>query len=645
MKISVEGNSYTILLEGGRPITSKIAVARNDEEAAVVESLTLSHDGLSVTGNSPCGIVSVSFKQTQDAGKDAITLCASIDATAAARRIKLSPFYDVTIENAKHLFTHGRSMGGCITANLPAVQSEPGADASSVMKFTSCFQTVISLADSKLHLSSPIRHKHITRTTGVADGTTIKSLAVTTQIEFPEPGRYTTPEITVAWVDDGHRALCEYGDAQVSEPLPKEPQPIGWNTWDYYRWTITEEEVMKNADFIASDPVLSKHVKRIIIDDGWQYCYGEWLENPLFPSGMKAVAENIRKMGFTPGLWLAPLIVEPQSRIGQWDTDMLALSEGGDPCLAFECHTRDGFILDPTVEKSQRYLYELFDRYAGYGYGYFKLDFLTSLFRPPRFHDNTVPRGDLMRMALNPIVKAINGRAEILGCSYPYEAGCDMVKMVRSGGDIHSTWDNAKHNAISVAARSWASNRVWVTDPDFCVCRGPETVNDPDLGRLRCLYVAVEPETTARRSIYGFPWSEGFDTILAKEAECLLSIAIVNGGAINLSDKLYRLNDRGLDLVRRTVSAERGGAGVPVDLFESDIASKWVQKTPSGFRILLVNWSDEEKELSLDYGKLGYNGSEARNFWTDEKCTFRNNIATATLAPHRCAMYEFNERA
>ena len=415
---------------------------------------------------------------------------------------------------------------------------------------------------------------------------------------------------------------------------------VGWNSWDYYRWTITEDEVLKNAEFIASDPVLSKHVKRIIIDDGWQYCYGEWEPNPFFKSGMDTLARNLRKMGFVPGLWICPGIAEPHSLIAQWQTDWLAMSEGGDPCLSFACMMRYGFILDPTVPAVKKWLFDLFTRYADMGYGYFKTDFLMPVTKAPRYHRD-IPRGQVIRELMTPITDAIRDKADLLGCGYDYNGGCDIVRMVRAGSDIHSTWNNAKNNAVSVAARFWASNRVWVTDPDFCVCRGPETANDPDLGRLRCLYVGVKPEETRREAWPGVPWSFGFDTILAGEAECLLSIALMNGGAINLSDKLYVLNDCGLDLVRRTVSAARGSAPTPVDLFESDRASKWFQTIPGGCRVLLVNWEDNEAELSLDLAPFGVNASSARNFWTDETIAVNGNVLRATLRPHSCLMAEF----
>ena len=88
-------------------------------------------------------------------------------------------------------------------------------------------------------------------------------------------------------------ALAKKGSAYADENAPEgkvfEDPVCGWNTWDYYRWTITEDEVLKNAEFIAKDPVLSKHVKRIIIDDGWQYCYGEWGMPPLPPCAIPSI--------------------------------------------------------------------------------------------------------------------------------------------------------------------------------------------------------------------------------------------------------------------------------------------------------------------------------------------------------------------
>ena len=642
VSLSDDAASYSIRFPGGREIPGCRVAAGETADAAPATPLSLSvADGkATLSAETPVGPVSVVLSEAFDGTAPALEFLMSATLAKPLRRVFLSGLADLTLENATHLLSHGRSMGGCKTCKLPAakLETEPGEKPGAA--FESHFQTLVSFADGKLHVTQPLLQTNVASTKGRIDGAVVRGLTAVTVADFPEAGVLEAEPFTVSFVQDGFKALEAWGDAHAAVPPLEGIQPIGWNSWDYYRWTITEEETMKNAEFIASDPVLSQYVKRIIVDDGWQYCYGEWDANPLFPSGMDGLARNLRKMGFTPGVWIAPVVAETHSRIAQWQTDWLAMSEGGDPTLCFDCMRRKGFALDPSLPEVRQWIYDLFTRYADMGYGYFKMDFLWAALRAPRFH-NPLPRGQIMRRIVEPIAAATRGRAELLGCGYGYDGGNDLVRMVRAGGDIHATWGNARSNAITIAARYWASNRVWTTDPDFCVCRGPDTSSDPDLGRLRCLYVFVQPDETRRGPSETYPWSNGLDSIRFSEAQVLLSLAICNGGALNLSDKLYVLNDRGLDLVRRTVSAKRGSAPMPVDLFESDVASKWIQPIPGGFRTLLVNWTDAEAELSLDLAAHGLAGTKARDFWTDEEVAIQGGRVSAVLPPRSCQFLEF----
>ena len=78
----------------------------------------------------------------------------------------------------------------------------------------------------------------------------------------------------------------------------------------------------------------------------------------------------------------------------------------------------------------------------------------------------------------------------------------------------------------------------------------------------------------------------------------------------------------------------------PVDLFESDRASKWVQRIPGGLRVLLVNWEDADAELALDLAPFGVNAARARDFWTDKDVAIAGNVIRASLAPHSCLLAE-----
>ncbi|MCQ2397531.1 MAG: alpha-galactosidase, partial [Lentisphaeria bacterium] len=446
-----------------------------------------------------------------------------------------------------------------------------------------------------------------------------------------------TGDICVFAANDPQGALEEWADENATRRNPPICKEYGWNSWDYYRWTITEEEVLENARFIASDPVLSKKIKRIIVDDGWQYCYGVWEPNPLFPHGMKYLAEQITALGFEPGLWFAPTVIEPQCPIAQLDGDMLALSEGGQPTLAFRCMERRGFLLDPTVPKARDFIRKTFEKYVEMGFKYFKLDFMGTTLNARRFHDESVPRSEIQRLIVKAVAEGVRGRAKILGCNYIFGAGNEFVDDVRVSSDIHSRWDSVVDNAVATAVNAHTNGRLWRNDPDFSVIRGRDTSDDPDLYRLKCYAVYTLPEDEYK-PIYDFALSD----LSLEQAEVSLSMVVMAAGAINLSDKLTRLNAKGVDLLRRLVSAPVGETGVALDQFESERPSLWLQKVDGRFaRALLINWTDKEKTLEIDLARHGIDATEAKDFWRDVPIAISDGVLKATLPPTSCRLAVF----
>ena len=524
-----------------------------------------------------------------------------------------------------HAFFCGEKMGRCLAAEFPTAVSR---------SFFGRYCAALSRGGETVLMTTPLVQKYENCFRGEGVGSRILDWRCDFEFHHNDLPRHVGFDEITLRSGDGLALLEAYGES-AAEPRKDftEAPECGWNSWDYYRWTVTEDEVMENAEFIAADPVLRRHVKRIIVDDGWQYCYGEWEPNPLFPGGMKKLAERLRGLGFKPGLWFAPAIVEPHCRIAQLDGDMLALSEGGQPCLGYSCMERNGFLLDPTVPKSRRFLEALFDRYAGMGYAYFKLDFLAAALQARRFHDRSVPRSRILRLLMDAVSRGVAGRAEILGCNYPFGTGAGFVDAVRVGSDIHSDWKSIRRNAVSLAGMFWSNKRLWLNDPDFALCRGRDTAADPDLDRLKPSLVFCRPES-------GF--SPQYDFTLANstldEQKVLLSLVIMTGGAVNLSDKLSRLDAEGLELARKTVSAESGYDGRPLDLFEREFPIYWSQKLKKGGRVLVINWLDQAQEIPLDWKRLAPGVAEVRDFWTSqiEKC-----VPRIPLAPHSCRLWEF----
>ncbi len=549
---------------------------------------------------------------------DRIELKSKVRLYAPAEKLRFAVFAMPELD-AGHLAISGQKMGGCKLFKAPVAEKQ---------EFRSFYTCAVSRGSETMLILHPLHQNHYTTVCGTFEGETLKDFEIVS--DMPHFGELET-EFPVATlrIGDGMAVLREYGDscAEVKQDFSAKPE-YGWNSWDYYRWTVTEEEVLKNAEFIAKDKILSKHVKRIIVDDGWQYCYGEWEANHLFPSGMEKLAGELHKMNFVPGLWLAPTIVEPHCRIAQLDFDMLACSEGGQPCLCYSCMKRNGFVLDPTVEKSRVFIRDLFDRYVKRGYEYFKLDFLGSTLFAPRFADRSVPRGDIIRKVMDAVSEGVAGRAAVMGCNYPFATGNSYVFATRTGSDIHAEWEHIKTNTANTAFRFWMNKRLWINDPDFALCRGVDTSDYREILPPHMVFCAPESEFNPQ-------YSQTFASATRSELEIWLSVVLMAAGAVNLSDDMTKLNESGLELARKVVSAKSGESGVPLDLFESALPEKWLQKLSHGGRALAVNWGESEKELDMTFAPMP---GRVRDFWQGREISAPRRII---LPPHSCKLFEW----
>lgn len=92
-------------------------------------------------------------------------------------------------------------------------------------------------------------------------------------------------------------------------PLP----PSGFCTWYYYYQDVNETEVKRNARWIAQN--LKDYGALVVqIDDGWQretkegrHGSRDWTGvDKAFLGGMASLAAEIKSLGLTPGIWIAP---------------------------------------------------------------------------------------------------------------------------------------------------------------------------------------------------------------------------------------------------------------------------------------------------------------------------------------------------
>ena len=202
-------------------------------------------------------------------------------------------------------------------------------------------------------------------------------------------------------------------NSSMETDLPKnkslaEKPPMGWNSWDCFGWSVTEEEVIANADYMA------RHLKDlgyeyVVIDMGWyadsaasdfeafvhetipvkpHYAldeYGRLLPDPVkFPSsaggkGFKPLADYVHSLGLKFGVHLLRGIpwesAEKNLPIKGTTFNTLSISL---PLMG--CEWYDGFYgVDMTKPGAQEYYNSVFELFAEWGIDFVKVDDMVNI--------------------------------------------------------------------------------------------------------------------------------------------------------------------------------------------------------------------------------------------------------------------------
>jgi len=158
-------------------------------------------------------------------------------------------------------------------------------------------------------------------------------------------------------------ALSEYA-SRYFKPLRTPTEMFtGWSTWDYYLFNPTLKDVKENIKVIRSDAFLCEKIKFISIDCGWFNYPGDWRANIDFQSNRAAIALQITKEGFIPGIWTMPLLVGPNAPIVRTNVGWFIRDDNGDHVNVNAGEWPDViFSLDFTVPEVRDYIYDLYSR-------------------------------------------------------------------------------------------------------------------------------------------------------------------------------------------------------------------------------------------------------------------------------------------
>lgn len=418
---------------------------------------------------------------------------------------------------------------------------------------------------------------------------------------------YFHPDATIDELFTTYRDLLP----QSSFPMPK---LTGWNSWDYYLDKVTAADIFENIAALK-DLSFAKQLHYIVLDDGWQKGWGEWVENEKFACGLNTIAAKIREAGFLPGIWMAPVGVKEDTAVFQEHPEWLCRKPDGE--LLYSCHM---YYLDPTHPDVRKFILKNYRYQYQAGFRLFKMDFISPLLEVKSFYDKeATPYGVITQLIAD--VKACTGPdIVILGCSVPLECGADIAPSMRIGLDIHNHFSHVSSISRTIAWSWMYNNKVTRIDPDFIVIRGEETSSEP-LKDDRLDYYAPPRRKQTDIDRMGVIWriGEQFDAI---EAETWANMVAISGGNIFLSDRMSVLNERGIRILENAL-ALAGDEVRPVYLKDDHrVPSLWLGDKA----LLLVNWEEIPRTVTVT--------GITRSLVSHKPFTQAGDALTVTLLPH-----------
>jgi alpha-galactosidase len=284
------------------------------------------------------------------------------------------------------------------------------------------------------------------------------------------------------------------------------PYQVGWCSWYHYFYDVTEADLRTNLARAAEWPF-----DVFQLDDGFQPAIGDWLTtNDKFPTELDGLAAAIAAEGRTPGVWIAPFLVGPDSEVARRHPDWRAVHlASGTPLVGMVNDGWGGAVdtLDTTNPEVLDHLEGVARGLVDAGYPYLKLDFTYAPSIHGGYADPSRTPAQRVRAGFEAIRRGAGAATFLLGCGAPLGAAVGLVDGMRIGADVAPWWHvqdfqyrppghtggepatvNAWRNTLS---RSFLHRRLWLNDPDCLMLRAERTALEPEQMRAWALAVGV----------------------------------------------------------------------------------------------------------------------------------------------------------
>ena len=416
-----------------------------------------------------------------------------------------------------------------------------------------------------------------------------------------------------------------YADALAQQyDIRLHRQINGYCTWysKPHGGAADEQSILELADTAARE-LKPFGLSFVQIDDKWQD--GQERNGPArrfyrvkpdgpYPHGIKPVAERLKDLGLTTGLWFLPFASDWQDPEFKDRQDWFVKRRDGKPFETAWGNTS----LDLTHPAVRAYLSDLVKTIRSWGVNYFKMDGLWTgtateqiyvndgfhedhMGENAPFHDPQITNIEAMRGGLKLLRQAAGPDVFFSGCNLSQNmrslaGSIGLVDSMRIGPDNGQRWrdyhqeitKNASGSIITGPVRGtrlyFMHGRLWWNDPDPCYVRSSIPLNH---AQLITSWVAVS-------------------------------------GQFNLnSDWIPGLPAERLDLLKRTMP-QHGAMARPVDYFDSIMPAIWMvtdaRHTVRRDVLGLFNWETNSQSMVCTAAKAGLDSSKtyhAFDFWSD----------------------------
>ena len=372
-----------------------------------------------------------------------------------------------------------------------------------------------------------------------------------------------TAALAVRLGDDYNTLLSEHASAVCGfyhAGPPRKPAPFVLSSWHYWGTMISEEIIEAELTAARARKIPGEVYQ---VDAGYHTLFGDWLEtNERFPHGLSGLAERIVRHGMIPGLWLAPFMVNPESKVARKHPEWILRKNDGTPVcyrVSQACQ-----VLDLSLAPVRAWIEETFHALHEAGFRYFKIDFTRSYFTDEGNSRTSDRQSNLTvsyRQAIEAVRRGIGAESFLNVCGG--HSGCmiGLADSQRTGADTYARWEPesptpAWHRVRQGMFRSW---------------QGAWRYNDPDAAAIRICSTALADTPHGR-----LPLGDLTDD----EARFMVMHQFLAGGVPALGENLPQLQEDRLRMMRRVVPS----CGIPAQLldpFNPVCPSRFVTRLPA----------------------------------------------------------------